>query len=64
MPRMKLSFGSPSLADTHIARGDADDGAALVIKNFGCGKARVDLNAKLRRLLAEPTAERLPRLTM
>ena len=45
-------------ADAHVAGRDADDGALLVVEDLARGKARVDLDAKLGRNLAEPDAER------
>ena len=45
-------------ADAHVAGGDADHGAVLVVKHFGCSEAGIDLDAELGGLLAEPVAER------
>ncbi len=44
-------------ADAHVAGGDADDAAFLVVEHLGGGKARIDLDAEFGRLLAEPAAE-------
>ena len=45
------------LADTHIPRGNAANGAGLVIQNLGSGKARIDFHAKRLGLLAKPATE-------
>ncbi len=58
MPRTKLSVGCAVAADAHVAGGDADDGAVLVVEHLAGGKARIDLDAELGRLLAEPDAQR------
>ena len=44
------------LAQPHVAGGDADHGALVVGEHLGGGKARIDLDAELGRLLAEPAA--------
>ena len=58
MPRTKLSVGWPSRPDAHVAGGDADDRAVLVVEHLDGGKARIHLDAELGRLLAEPDAQR------
>ena len=47
----------PVGADAHVAGGDALDAAVLVVEHFGGGKARVDLNAEVLRLLCQPAAQ-------
>ena len=58
MPRTKSLVRLAVAADAHVAGGDADNGAILVVKHFGCGKAGIDLDAELCGLLAEPFAQR------
>mgnify|MGYP003693624193 CR=1 FL=1 len=45
------------LADAHVAGGDAGDRALVVVEHLGGGEARIDLDAQLGRLLAQPAAE-------
>ena len=45
------------LADPHVARGDAGYGTLRVVEHLGGGEARVDFDAHLGRLLAQPATE-------
>ena len=49
--------GLPSLADAHVAGGDADDRALVIVEHFARGKARIDLDAQRLGLLGEPAAD-------
>src|SRR5262249_34157003 len=44
-------------ADPHVAGGNTLDGATLVVKHLGGGKAGEDLHPELGRLLREPPAQ-------
>ena len=43
--------------DAHIAGGDTNDRALVVIEHFGCRKARIDFHAKFFSLGAKPAAD-------
>ncbi|MNE09941.1 hypothetical protein D3C80_1026350 [compost metagenome] len=45
------------LLDAHIAGGDADDGAFVIIEHFRGGKARIDLDAEPFRLFRQPSTD-------
>ena len=51
-------LGLAIAADAHVARGDAGNGAVLVVEDFARGEAGIDLDAELGRLLAQPAAQR------
>ncbi len=45
------------LLDAHVAGGDADDRALVVIEHFGGGKARIDLDAEAFGLFGQPATD-------
>lgn len=45
------------LLDAHVAGGDTDDGAFVIIKHFRCGKARIDLDTESLRLFRQPPTD-------
>ena len=45
------------LLDAHVAGGDADDAARLVVQHFGRGEAGIDLDPQLLGLSGEPAAQ-------
>ena len=45
------------LAYAHVAGGDAQHGALVVVEHLGRGEARIDLHAQLGSLLAQPARE-------
>ena len=49
------------LLDAHIAGGNADDSAVVVIKHFRGGKARIDLDAEPFRLFRQPATDEAKR---
>ena len=58
MPRVKLSFGSPSRPTPMSPVATPATAPLLVVEHLGRGEAGIDLDAELGRLLAEPAAER------
>ena len=58
MPRVKLSLWLAVLADPHVAGGDADDGALVVVQHLGGGEARIDLDAERLRLARQASGRR------
>ena len=53
----EVGIGLAVAADAHVAGGDADNGAGVVVEHFGRGKAGIDLDAEPFGLLRQPAAD-------
>jgi len=53
----EIRAGLAVLLDAHVAGGDTDDGALVVVENFGGGKARIDLDAQGFRVARQPATD-------